>query len=89
VVVPRELVPGPDVVVEEPAVVDHAREHLHPVAGRRIERQLARPGLERVQDQHRPVDQLAVALEAADRVEGEAVGRARREPERARQALVA
>ena len=76
-----KLVSREHVVVEEAAVVDDPREHLHVVPRRGVERQLAGPGLERVQDQHRPVDQLAVALEAADHVEREAVGRAGREAE--------
>src|SRR5436190_1108912 len=46
-------------------------------------------GLQRVQDQHRPVDQLAVALEAPDQVQREAVGRARCQAEPPRQTLVA
>ena len=89
VVVPLEAVPGEHVVVEEPAVVHHPREHLHVVPHGGVERQLAGPGLERVEDQHRPVDQLSVALEAADHVEREAVCRTGRQAELARQAIVA
>jgi len=51
--------------------------------------QLARPRLERVEDHHRPVDQLPVALEAVDDVEREAVGGARGDAEAVREALVA
>ncbi len=46
------------------------------MAGGGLEAELARPGLERVEDDHRPIDPLAEALEAGDQVEGEAVGRA-------------
>ena len=88
-VVGVEAVAGQDVVVEEAAVVHHPRDHLHPVADRGVEDQLAGPGLERVQDQHGPVDHVAVALEAADQVEREAVGGARRDAELAGQAVVA
>jgi hypothetical protein len=89
VVAARELVTGQHVVVEQPAVVDDARDHAHPVALRGRQRQLAGPRLERAQDQHGPVDQLAVALEAADHVEREAVGRAGRHSDLEREALVA
>ena len=75
-----ELVPGADVVVEQAAVVDDARDHPHAGRGGGAERELARPRLERVEDQHRPVDQRAEALEAADRVEREAVRGARARP---------
>ena len=90
VVAARELVSRQHVVVEQAAVVHDARDHPHAVALRRRQRQLAGPGLERTEDQHRPVDQLAVALEAADHVEREPVGRARaRCPIDAGQPLVA
>ena len=74
------------VVVEEPAVVDDAREHAHAVALAGRQRQPPRPRLERVEDQHRPVDQVAEALEAADDVEREAVGRPGRDADRAAEA---
>ena len=77
------------VVVEEPAVVDDAREHAHAVALAGRQREPARPGLERVEDQHRPVDQVAEALEAADDVEREAVGRPGRDADRIAQAGLA
>ena len=60
--------------MEQPAVVDDAREHAHAVALAGGQREPARPGLQRVEDQHRPVDQVAEALQAADDVEREAVG---------------
>ena len=75
VVAGAELVRGADVVVEEPAVVDDAREHVDPGGGGRAQRELAGPRLERAEDQHRPVDQPAETLEAADHVECEPVGR--------------
>ena len=45
-VVGVEAVAGQDVVVEQAAVVHHPRDHLHPVADRGVEGQLAGPGLE-------------------------------------------
>ena len=66
--------PGPQVAPEEAAVVDDAGQHLDLVAGGGVEAELARPGLERVEDHHRPVDPVAEALQAGDQVEGEAVG---------------
>ena len=81
--------PGSDVVPEQAAVVDHARDELHAVLARRGQDELARPRLERVEDHHRPLDQLAEALEAVDEVEREAVRRPRRDADRAGQALVA
>ena len=77
VVAARELVAGQHVVVEQAAVVDDARDHLHAVALGRRQHQLAGPRLERVEDHHRPVDPVAEALEAVDHVEREAVGGAR------------
>ena len=72
-----QLHPGLDVAPEEAAVVDDPGDHPDVVAGRGLEAELAGPGLERVEDDHRPVDPLAEALEAGDQVEGEPVRRAR------------
>ncbi len=80
---------GAQVAPEEAAVVDHPGQHLDVVPGRRIEAELTRPGLERVEDDHRPVDPLTEALEAGDQVEGEAVGRPRRDADPCRQPLIA
>ena len=85
VVPARERVAGQHVVVEQPAVVDDARDQAHAVAAGGVEHQLAGPRLERVEDHHRPVDPLAEALEAVDQVEREAVGGAGRDAERAGQ----
>ena len=84
-----EGVAGPHVVPEEPAVVDHARDEVDVVAPRRGQHELAGPRLERVEDDHRPVDQRAEALQAVDDVEREAVGRAGGDAEHPRQAGVA
>jgi hypothetical protein len=89
VVARRELVAGQHVVPEQPAVVDDAGDHADVAALCGGQRQLARPRLERTQDQHRPVDQVAVALEAADHVEREPVRRAGGHAHGAGQALVA
>ena len=61
------------VVPEQPAVVDHPRDHANALARGGVEAELPGPGLERVEDDHRPVDPVAEALEAADEIEGEAV----------------
>src|SRR5829696_6090114 len=78
-VAPCQLSLRRDVVPEDPAVVDHACDHPDPVTSRRIEAELTRPGLEGVEDDHRPVDCIAEALEAANQVQGETVGRPRRD----------
>ncbi len=70
-----QLHAGAQVAPEEAAVVDDAGDHLDVLARSRVEAELAGPGLEWVEDDHRPVDPLAEALQAADDVEGEAVGR--------------
>src|SRR4029077_2869491 len=64
-------------------------EHPDPALRRRVEAELSGPGLKRVEDDHRPVDPVAEALQAGDTVEREAVGRARGNPDRARQPGVA
>jgi hypothetical protein len=89
VVAAREHVTGVHIVVEQPAVVHDPGYDADVEAGRRVQHELAGPRLERVEDDHRPVDQLAVALEAADHVEREAVGRAGRDAHGPREALVA
>ena len=63
--------------MEQAAVVDDARDQAHVVRGGGVEHELAGPRLERVEDDHRPVDQRGEALEAVDQVEREAVRRAR------------
>src|SRR3954447_26881739 len=77
------------VVPEDAAVVDHPGDHLDLVASCRLEAELPRPRLERVEDDHRPVDRVAEALEAADQVERESVCRPGSDPDRAREAGVA
>ena len=89
VVVLGEDVAGPDVVVEQPAVVDHPRDHVDARLLGRRQHVLAGPGLERVEDDHRPVDLGAEALEAGQEVEREAVGRAGGDADRVGQAAVA
>jgi hypothetical protein len=53
------------------------------------EHELAGPRLQRIEDDHRPVDQRAEALEAVEQVEREAVGRAGRDAEPPRQPRLA
>ena len=85
----REGMAGEDVVVEQPAVVDDAGDQPHVVALGGGQHQLAGPGLQRVEDHHRPVDPLAEALEAVDQVEREAVGGPGRDADARGEALVA
>ena len=73
-VVLGEGVAGGDVAPEDAAVVDDPGDQLDVVANGGVEGHLAGPGLEGVEDDHRPVDAVAEALEAVDQVEGEAVG---------------
>ena len=78
-------VSGEQVVEEQAAVVDDARDHVDVAAGGGVQAQLAGPGLERVEDHHRPVDAIAEALEAVDQVEREAVGGPGRDTDQARE----
>src|SRR3954452_8261682 len=88
-VAPRQLSLRSDVVPEDPAVVDHARDHPDPMPRGGVEAELAGPGLERIEDDHRPVDRRAEALEAADQVEGESVGRPGSHTDRVGQTVLA
>ena len=56
--------------------------------GRGVQAQLSRPGLERAEDDHRPVEQVAEALEAVDQIEREAVGGTGSDADHARQPCV-
>ena len=89
VVLIRQVALVRDVAVEDAAVVDHPRDgaDVVPLQGR--EHQPGRPRLERVEDDHGPVDAVAVALQAVDEVQREAVGRAGGHADRAGQALLA
>ena len=75
-------------IVEEPAVVDDPGKHPHVVLGAGGQGEPGGPGLERVQDQHGPVDQRPEALEAGDDVEGEAVRGAGSHADRVGETLV-
>ena len=66
-----------------------ARARCTPWRSQAGQREPARPGLERIEDQHRPVDQVAEALQAADDVEREAVGRPGRDADRVAEARLA
>ena len=89
VVLRRQLALVGHVTVEDAAVIDHARDgaHVVPLEGRQHEAR--RPGLERAEDDHRPVDAVAEALEAVDEVEREPVRRAGSDPDRTGQTLLA
>ena len=84
-----ESVPGGDIVVEDAAVVDDPGDHAHARGRCRAQGELARPRLERVEDQHRPIDQRPEPLEAVDQIQREAVRRAGRDAEQPREALLA
>ena len=84
-----ELVDVVDVAPEEASVVDDAGDHAISRGGGGVEDELARPGLERIEDHHRPVDPLAEALEAVEQVEREAVCRAGGDADRGGDAVVA
>ena len=77
------------VVEQEPAVIDDARDQLDARRRGGRETQLAGPRLERPEDDHRPIDRLTEALEATDQIEREAVRRAWRDPQLMRQPGVA
>src|SRR5204862_5783032 len=85
----REAPVNRNVPPEEPAVVHDPRDHANVVLGRRPETELGGPRLERVEDDHRPVDQLAEALEAPDEVDREAIRRTGSDADHLRQPGVA
>jgi hypothetical protein len=89
VVVLGEGVARQDVVVEHASVVHDPRDQAHPMRVGRLEHQLAGPRLQRIEDDHRPIDPLCEALQAVDQVEGEAVGRAGRDAQQACEARLA
>src|ERR1035441_3878032 len=89
VVVLRELMSRPHVVVEYTAVVNHAGDQAHIVCNGGVEYQLARPWLHRAEDHHRPVDLRAIALQTVDQVQREPVRWAGRHPQQPRETRVA
>ena len=74
VVAIAEDVAGAHVIMEQAAVIHHAGEDFNAVLFSSAEHVLAGPGLEGIEDDHRPVHEAAELLEALDHVEGEAVG---------------
>jgi hypothetical protein len=82
-------VAGAHVVEEDPAVVDHPGDDRDVVGRAGVQRELAGPRLERVEDEHRPVHAVAEALQRGDDVEREAVGRPGRDADAVGEALVA
>ena len=77
------------VVVEQAAVIHDARDEVHLMFHRGGQHETAGPGFERIQNNHRPVEQRAEALEAKHEIEGEPVGRAGRDAEAVRKLPVA
>ena len=86
VILLAELVARFHVVVEEAAVIDDARDDVDVELRRGGQAQAAGPGFERVENNHRPVDELGEFLEATDEVEGEAVRGSGRDAEALRKA---
>ncbi len=88
-VVLGERVARQHVVVEQAAVVHHARDQLDAVGSRGLEHEPARPRLQRTENDHRPVNQRGVALQAVDQIEREAIRRAGSHAQQAREARLA
>jgi hypothetical protein len=60
-----ELVAGQaEIAVKHAAVIDHAGHHLDAVFLAGGQRESHRPGLERIENEHRPIDEFAEAFEA-------------------------
>src|SRR6185436_6316694 len=83
-----EFVTWLDVVVEEPAVVDHARDELYCVLRGGRQTKTTRPRLQRVQNHHRPIQQWTESLEAKNQVEGKSVGGSRSHAQSFRQSCL-
>ena len=81
VVAIAEGVAGMNVVMENAAVIDDSGEDVHAVFFCCRQDVLAGPGLQRIEDDHRPVHAVAKALKAIDHVQREAVGWAWGDPE--------
>ena len=80
-VIPRpEHMPGPNIPMEQPTIIHHPRQHLHPELLRRRQHQSTRPRLQRIQNQHRPVNQLTVPLETVNQIIRKPIRRPRRHP---------
>ncbi len=74
-VVLGERVTGQHIVVEEATIIHDTGDQLDIVLRGRVQNELARPGLHRAQNDHRPVDQIGKALDAADQIKGKTVCR--------------
>ena len=77
-----------EIAVKHAAIIHHAGHHFHPVffAGGQCEAH--RPGFERIENEHRPVDHLAEALEATHEIERESIRRTGRDAEHAGETLI-
>jgi hypothetical protein len=64
VVAIAEFVAGIDVIVEQAAVIDHAGQDIDAVLFRRGKHVLAGPGLEGIQNDHRPVHAVAESAQS-------------------------
>ena len=64
---------GKDVVMKQSAVIDHARDQIDVMLACRRKAKLTGPGLQRIEDDHCPIDKRAKALETKDQIEGKAI----------------
>src|SRR6476659_4577223 len=70
-----KLMTGLHVIMEKPAIIHHPGDDFHSRFLRRGKGEMARPRLERIEDDHRPVDQALESLETKNQVERETIGR--------------
>src|SRR6266542_6882316 len=70
-----ESVAGSHIVVEQPAVIDHAGDNLDLMFDSRRQAEAPRPRFEWMEDDHRPVEQRAESPEAQDQSERKSVCR--------------
>lgn len=70
-----EFVIGLQFIIEDAAVIEHAGHEIDAELVGAIENRTHGPRFERIQNDHGPVDEVAVVFKALDEVEDEAVGR--------------
>src|SRR5207247_3155603 len=69
-----ELVTGPHVVMEQTAIINHARDDFDALLLRSRKNKAARPRFERVENDHRPIDQVAEFFKARNQMESDSIG---------------
>ena len=70
-----EFVSGANVIMEESTVIDDAGDNLNIIFAGCGKTKSAGPRLQRVQNDHGPINQRAELLETVDEIKREAVGR--------------